>query len=520
MPATDDQTAVIDFLSRPGSYPDGVTAVETITTHASVIFLAGNHAYKLKRAVKYSYLDYTTVEDRQRACAAELTLNRRTAPSLYLDTWPIVRSPGGDLRFDGAGKALDWVVVMRRFPQDSLFNNLATQGALSPLLLRQLTDRIAAFHDAAEIDTEYGGAAGVAAVLKINDENLRRTLNDPASIYQTDTLRALTQASLERHRSLLDQRRATGRVRQCHGDLHLGNICLVEGQPTLFDCIEFSKLISCIDVLYDLAFLLMDLRYRGLRRPCGQVFNRYLDLAGDDDGLPLLPLFMSLRAAVRAHVAGAAAQADEQHQQEHLTEAKRYLEFAIDLLRPIPPGLVAIGGLSGSGKSTVAAAVAGAIGPAAGARVLRSDVIRKQLFQVPPEQALPAESYTAEVSKRVYAEIEVRATRALQSGQTVIIDAVSAMPEERDAFERLARSCGVTFSGVWLDVAPATMQTRIGTRAADASDANATVLQRQLTYDLGAVNWHRVDANGDLNTIIETVQGYLGARQAAGEPVS
>ncbi|MBK8157465.1 MAG: AAA family ATPase [Rhodospirillaceae bacterium] len=517
MSATDDQTAVIDFLSRPGSYPDGVTTVETITTHASVIILAGDLAYKLKRAVKYSYLDYSTVDDRRRACAAELALNRRTAPSLYLDARPIVRNSRGDLQFGGAGATLDWVVVMRRFPQEGLFNNLAEQGALSPSLLRQLTDRIAAFHAAAEIDTEYGGAAGVAAVLDINDENLRRTLSDPASISRTDILRTLTQASLDRYRALLDHRRASGRVRQCHGDLHLGNICLVEGQATLFDCIEFSKLISCIDVLYDLSFLLMDLRHRGLRRQCGQVFNRYLDLTGDEDGLPLLPLFMSLRAAVRAHVTAAAAGADEKHQRERLTEARSYLELAIELLRPVPARLIAIGGLSGSGKSTIAADVAGTMGLAAGARILRSDIIRKQLFHVPPEQALPAESYVPEVSRQVYAAVCARAHSALQHGQSVIVDAVAARPEERDEIEAVARRHDVTFSGIWLDVAPATMRARIGARRTDASDADVAVLERQLAYDLGDMRWYRMDANGAPEAVAKAVLDFLHATRGLSE---
>ena len=330
-------------------------------------------------------------------------------------------------------------------------------------------------------------------------------------------MRKLTQAGLEHHRALLDQRRASGRVRQCHGDLHLGNICLVDGQPTLFDCIEFSKLISCIDVLYDLAFLLMDLRHRGLRQQCGLVINRYLDLTADDEGLPLLPLFMSQRAAVRAHVTAAAAATDEPHHRQRLAEADSYLALAIDLLRPASPRVIAIGGLSGSGKSSIAAAIAGDIGSAAGARILRSDVIRKQLFHVPPEQNLPAESYTPDVNRQVYAKVYQRTGFALRHGQSVIVDAVSAKPVEREEIEAVARQHGAHFSGIWLDVAPATMRARVSTRAADASDADIAVLERELGYDLGDIRWHRIDANGAPEAVAGALLQHL---QTTGDQVA
>src|SRR6185295_5771071 len=210
------------------------------------------------------------------------------------------------------------------------------------------------------------------------------------SIADIDHHRDASHAALRKHAALLDRRCASGRVRRCHGDLHLGNICLIDGHPTLFDCIEFSDQIACIDVLYDVAFVLMDLRHRGLSRQGGLTFNRYTDLSGDEDGVPALPFFMSLRAAVRAHVTATAADgartADLRRQR--LAEAKSYFDLALELLRPKPPRLVAIGGLSGTGKSTVAAAIAGDLGTGAGARVLRSDVLRKRLFGKAPEQRL------------------------------------------------------------------------------------------------------------------------------------
>ncbi len=512
MPAQVDQSIVIEFLSQPGSYGSGrdpaqITDVQVITTHASVIFLAGAYAYKLKRAVTYSYLDYSTVAQRQQACAEELRLNRRTAPTLYLDIWPIHRGPDGRLSLKGSGDVVDWVVVMRRFPQENLFSALVDHHLLTNPLLNHLTDRIVTFHDTAEVDRGFGGAAGVTAVIDINDENLRRTLTDPESARKIDALLDATMAAWRQYRPLLDQRRDDGRVRQCHGDLHLGNICLVDGTPTLFDCIEFSRLISCIDVLYDLAFLLMDLRHRGLTRQAGQVFNRYLDLTRDDDGLPLMPLFMSLRAAVRAHVTAAAAGPAQDGSK--LAEAKVYLDLALELLQPKPVRLIAIGGLSGSGKSSVAAALAGEFGSGAGARVLRSDVVRKQLFNVAPEQPLTSEAYRPEVSSEVYRELLRRAGDVLRGGQSVIIDSVAARPAERDSMSALAAELGVGFSGIWLDVAGETMLQRVAERGKDASDANAAVVEQQLGYDLGPMAWHRLDANGARGAVVDAVRDYL-----------
>lgn len=509
MKADPDQSQTIRFLSLPESH-DGA-AVETIATHASIIFLAGERAYKLKRAVKYSYLDYSTVALRRRACEAELSLNRRTAPELYLSVAPILRATDGRLSFDGPGEPVDWAVVMRRFPQEALLSRVAERGALTTALAVELADRIAAFHAIAELEPGYGGVEGARAVIQINDENLRRSPPRGVSVSDIDSLRDASLAMLGRHSALLGERRANGRVRRCHGDLHLGNICLIDGQPTLFDCIEFSDLISCIDVLYDLAFLLMDLRHRGLTRECGLVFNRYLDLTGDDDGLPVIPFFMSLRAAVRAHVTAAAAAKLEPREarQQRLEEARTYFELAVDLLRPRAPRLVAIGGLSGTGKSSVAAALSGELGGGPGARVLRSDVLRKQLFGRRPEDRLPGEAYSKVVSNRVYAALEKRARGILAEGNSVIIDAVAALPGERAAFAEMARSAGVAFTGLWLEAPAATLLARVAQRGKDASDATEAVLRRQLTYDLGAIDWHRIDAAQPQETVIEAARSAI-----------
>lgn len=515
MGSASSQQDIIDFLCEPRSYAPRPDRVETIVTHASMIFLAGDRAYKLKWAVKYSYLDYSTVELRRAACEAELRLNRRTAAELYLAVRKIARGADGTLRFDGSGEAVDWVLEMRRFPQEALFSHLAEQGSIDTGLAMRTADRIAAFHKIAEATPDQGGVAGIEAVIGINDENLRRAPPGGIATVDIDRLRDATRAAVARNAELLEARRKGGDVRRCHGDLHLGNICLIDGEPTLFDCIEFSDLIACIDVLYDLAFLLMDLRHRGLKAQAAMVFNRYLDLAAQEEGLPALPLFLSLRAAVRAHVTATAAMgATAETRNEKLAAARGYFDAAEELLRPRAPRLVAIGGLSGTGKSSVAASVAGDLGLAPGARVLRSDVLRKRLAGVAPETRLPPEAYTPEANERVYAALEDSATSAIAAGYSVIIDAVAARPEERAAFARLAARVGAAFTGLWLEAAPDVLMARLQARKGDASDADAAVLRRQLAYDLGAIDWKRIDAGQSVDDVAAAVQRALGLQSS------
>ena len=269
----EDQSEILSFLRDPVNH-DG-EAVEEIGTHAAHVFLAGDRAYKLKRSVRFAFLDFSTVTRRKTACEAELALNRRAAPSLCLAVIPVTRDEGGSLALDGAGEPVDWLVVMRRFDQETLFDRLAARGALEDRQLRDLADAIAAFHNIAEPHPDTGGRDSMAHVIAGNMETLRE--GDGVFVASTvDTIGRLWQRVLDRHATLLDSRRAAGRVRWCHGDLHLRNICLIDGRPTLFDGIEFNPDIACIDVLYDLAFLLMDLQHRDMGWAANLVLNRYL----------------------------------------------------------------------------------------------------------------------------------------------------------------------------------------------------------------------------------------------------
>lgn len=503
----DDQQDVIAFLSEPSSYGPVMGRVDIIETHASLVFLAGDRAYKLKRAVKYPYLDFSTAELRRRACEAELTLNRRTAPTLYLELRALARTSQGRVGFSTEGTVVDWIVVMRRFDQSSLFDSLARTGGLSAALMNELAGHIADFHAVAERRFDYGGALALTDTIEGNRHCLMAAQHAGFALERVDELHERSLQQLASVGELLDRRRAEGKVRRCHGDLHLRNICLLDAKPTLFDCLEFSDALATIDVLYDLAFLLMDLEHRGLTNYANLVLNRYLDLTGEDDGLPAMHLFLSLRAAIRAHVSATAMErvAVREAKPKMAAEAGRYLELAARLLRPRPCRLVAIGGFSGAGKSTLAAAVA----PSLGARVLRSDAIRKRLFGVALETRLPTSAYTAQVSGQVYEALRREASAALTAGYSVIIDAVAMKPEERRAFAAVAEAAAVPFLGLWLTAPAATMETRLRGRLHDASDASPDVLAQQLGQDPGPIDWVRIDAGSGLDPTLSAARRAL-----------
>lgn len=486
--------------------------IKKITTHASLIFLAGDRAYKLKRAVRYPYLDFSSAEKRLAACQMEVLLNRRTAPTLYLGVRIITQTVSGELSFDGAGSLVDAVVEMRRFDEATLFDTMARRGALTPVLMTDLAHRIAAFHREAMVSESVGGADGIAAVLDINDRALRATtLVTPD---EADGSAALFKQVLTRHTPYLDLRRRDGKVRRCHGDLILRNICLVDGIPTMFDCIEFNDEIATIDVLYDLAFLLMDLWHRDLCDHANLVFNRYLDECDEIDGLSLMSFFMAIRAAVRAHVTAAQiAGAGPEDQLALRAEARSYFDLAQKLLQTEPACLVAIGGFSGSGKSTIAGLLAASIGSAPGARILNSDRIRKGIFGVSPETPLPEAAYQPNISERVYSTLRTEARRVLDAGHSAIVEAVFDRSNEREEVRQLAAKAGVPFQRFWLDAPHETLISRISARHHDPSDATVEVLMNQIRRGSGEMTWQRIDASGRPTETRDLILAAAGTRR-------
>lgn len=495
------------FLSIPGSY--GLSdPVQVIDTSISKIYLAGTYAYKIRKPVKLSYLDFSSLEQRRQDCEREVELNRRTAPSIYLGVIAVTRDADNKLSLDGKGQPIEWVVKMRRFDNEALLENMAEDGRIDSELIAKLARNIAAFHEAIAPEYEPDLAENFRSILIFSDAEFR---DFSESIFPAPRIDALRDASLTRLDALapiMHARKAAGWVRHCHGDLHLGNIFCLDGEPVPFDCIEFNDTIAKIDILYDLAFLLMDLWQRGLKQQANHCLNQYLThltLEHQDaciTGLALLPLYLCCRAGVRAFVMARTSQSLPGNA-ALIARAQHYFTLAQSFLQPPPAKLIAVSGLSGSGKSVLARALASMIGAAPGAVILRSDEIRKKLAGRPLLEALPPDAYTQESSTQVYACILDRARKALQAGHSVIADAVFARAAERDAIEAVARDLGAPFQGLWLSAPQEVLLSRVGARRNDASDANAAVVQQQSEYDTGNINWTSVDAGGTPQQTLE-----------------
>jgi predicted kinase len=303
--------------------------------------------------------------------------------------------------------------------------------------------------------------------------------------------------------NIFDRRGVQGFVRHCHGDLHLRNICLVDGKPTLFDAIEFGDDISHIDVLFDLAFLVMDLEHRGLRGEANIVFNRYLYRTGDVDDLSIFPLYQALRAGIRAHVSAmaAATQENSEDREKLQQDANSYLRLGLKQFERTSPQLIAIGGVSGSGKSTIAREIAPHLGPAPGALVLSSDLIRKKILGVEPLTKLTDAAYNSETDQAVYGELMNVAKRVLVSGYTVVLDATFIDQAQRQKLKTIARQAGVRFKGFWLEANAAALRERLLRRVSDPSDATISVLEHQLEKDVGEFSWQRIDATQSCKAI-------------------
>jgi len=444
-----DQSETIAFLSEGKSYGFPGATVRRIETHWSVIFLVADRAYKLKRQLSFSLLDYSTVVKRERACRAELAVNAAAASDLYLGLRKISRRADGALSFADDRPAVDWVVAMRRFDQADLLDHLADDRLLDASMAHALADEIAVFHARAEVDARWGGASAIRrAVARWRDE-----LGAVEGFFEKGQREAYGDAvgrAISDVEELLEQRRQEGKVRRCHGDLRLANICLLDDRLTLFDAIEFSEELSSIDVLYDLAFLLMELHHRGLSEVGNIVFNRYLDVSGDIDGLPLLPLFLSFRAAMRGQmVAAAALRRSEPLRSRLAADARSYLASAMALLRPRSPQLIAIGGLRSLGKTELASALAVGLGPAPGARIIRGHIVRKHLVNVAQEARLPPAAFDEATTERVYDAVCREAARALAAGTTAIVDLDFLGPKERREIADVAVTAAAPFAGLW-----------------------------------------------------------------------
>lgn len=498
-PTEPSQQAAIDFLADPATH--GGAAVRRFDTHAASVFLAGNRALKIKRAVTFPFLDFSTLAKRKAACEAEIEANRALAPQLYRGVVAITRDNGG-LCIGGTGEPVEWAVDMVRFDETQTLDHLAAAGKVDAALADALGRAVAKAHDGAPVAENANFFETLREIAAQNEQDLVKA----SRLFPPPAVNALVEAtrlSLNKTRMLLEARERDGLVRHCHGDLHLGNIVRIDGKPVLFDALEFDPKLATTDVLYDLAFLLMDLIERGLMGPANAVFNRYLMATRRDsdlDALAALPLFLSLRAAIRAKVTAMREDVDEK-------AAHDYFALAGRLLLPPKPMLVAVGGLSGTGKSVLAGQLAPGILPAPGAVWLRSDVERKALFGVAETERLPPSAYTRDATAKVYASLAAKARRVVAAGHSAIVDAVFANAKERAEIENAAG--GAAFHGLFLTASLNIRVARVGGRKDDASDADAKVALAQEQYDLGAMTWREVDASGTPEQTLARAQAAL-----------
>lgn len=487
------QQDVLGFLD--GSQLGPAAGGKRVDTHASIVFLGADRALKLKRSVRLPFLDYSTLEKRRLACEEELNVNAANAPELYRRVVAITRSPDGAFEIDGKGAPVEWAVEMARFDESRSLDRLAASGPIEPALASAVADAILrSHHNASPAD----GETWLTSILPIIERNTAKFRSirrlEAAAI---DRLEAASRNTLKEVRPLLAQRGEQGFVRRCHGDLHLANIALVDGRPLLFDAIEFDPVIATTDILYDLAFTLMDLIHFGQEAAANVAFNRYLAGEGDRaiEGLPLLPLFMSMRAAIRAHVLFVKSEqggADDGATQE----AQRYFDLAQRLISPEKPLVVAIGGLSGTGKSVLARGLAGFVGSPPGAVIVRSDVVRKRLFDTQETTALPQSAYQSGTADTVYDALSRAAGLIMERGCSVVLDATYQREADRGRLDALAAEHGWHFVGLFLTADLPTRLARVEQRRNDASDATSEVALKQETFATGTVKWPMIDASG------------------------
>jgi aminoglycoside phosphotransferase family enzyme/predicted kinase len=482
-----DSERLIHALQSPAAWPHPVDKVQLIETHISWVLLTGPYVYKIKKPVDLGFLDYSTLQRRERFCHEEVRLNRRLAPQFYLGVTPITGSFESP-RVGGDGEPIEFAVQMLPFPQEALLSRVLDRGELEPQHIDLLAAEIAELHLHADVmpgDSPAGLPDTIWQPVQTNFEHLADEV--PGETAQVARLRDWARSEWERRRTDFLERKANGFVRECHGDLHLGNMFLHKGRVVVFDGIEFNDSFRLIDVFSDAAFAVMDLQDRQQPAFAHRLLNAYLERTGDYAGLVVLPFYLVYRALVRAKVACIRSQqadvnADEK--QRLLQELEGYLNLADSCAAPQRPQLFITHGPSGSGKTTLTQPLLERLG----AVRIRSDVERKRMHGLPPldrsSSRLDEGIYAPDVASRVYSRLEELATAVLQAGYSVIVDATFLQRAQREPFRRLAERLQIPFTILNFQAAPETLRARVAERLQqndDASDATPEVLERQLS---------------------------------------
>ncbi len=474
--------SLIQSLLNPAAYQHAVDNNELIETHISWVLLTGQYAYKIKKNVQFDFLDFSTLEKRHFYCEEELRFNRRFAPDLYLNVVPITGTLENP-QINGSGTILEYAVQMRQFDNHQLLSHIAARGDLTAAMIDELAKLTAEFHSHAASDTSdshYGSPLEVHHWFKGNFVHIKPLIQDPGFLKQINLLEQWGEQQHSSNISLMEQRKHDGFICECHGDLHLGNIALINHKVTPFDGIEFNPGLHWIDVISEIAFVIMDLQQRGFHDYSYRFLNRYLSITGDYTGLVLLPYYLVYRALVRCKVA---LLRWEQHQtQQDLEEAKNYANLAERFCQPAAPKLFITHGYSGSGKSTLSAQFSEIVG----AIVLRSDIERKRLLDASLQSSSNAVNqglYQPEYVQLVYQRLAELASSMLDTGLSVLIDAAFLKAEQRAVFIALAEKKQVDFVILDFHAPDQELKRRIMARqqaGCDASEATLDVLEHQL----------------------------------------
>ncbi|MBD1861596.1 MULTISPECIES: AAA family ATPase [Trichocoleus] len=471
----------IQQMLEPGFYPHPVVEpIQLIQTHVSYVLLTGDYAYKAKKPVNFGFLDFDTLEKRHHFCEEELRLNQRGAAELYIEILPLTQS-GDRYTLGGSGAPVEYVIKMRQFPQETLFTNLFDRGELTATRLVELAQELASFH-AKAASSDYIRSFGEVDQIRVAiDENYDQTqgyVGGPQTQQQLDETRSYTDRLFAEQKTLFDSRIQNGWIRECHGDVHLRNICLWQDKILLFDCIEFNEPFRFVDVMFDVAYIVMDLDARD-RTDLSNVFlNAYVEQTGDWEGLQVLPFYLSRQSYVRAKVTSfllgdpAVPEAEKQAAAE---TAARYYRLAWQYTQPQQGRLILMSGLSGSGKSTTARQVAGEIG---GIHI-RSDAVRKHLGGIPLQQRGGADLYTPEMTQKTYDRLLKLGTTLAAQGFPVILDAKYDRQALRAEAIAQAQAHQLPLQILYCTAPEAVLHDRLQQRSNDIADATADLLAQQ-----------------------------------------
>ena len=487
-------------MLKPEVYDHPVKNIEFIETHISWVILTGNFAYKIKKPVNFGFLDFSTLEKRHTCCINELRLNRRLAAAIYLDVVSISGTQDKPV-INADGKAFEYAVKMRQFPQSAQLDCMLAAGELKVAHMYAIARMVANFHQNIEIaddKMDYGNNDVIDKPVEENFEQIRGHLDTTPYANTLASLQSWSKTTFEKLAPIFRQRKRDGFVRECHGDMHLRNLMWLDTGPTAFDCIEFNSHLRWIDVISDIAFLIMDLQDRQQQQLANRFLNSYLEFTGDYAGLAVLPFYLCYRALVRAKVDALRLEQKNitaEEKQQSLTEFESYLQLAMTYTDNPTPKLIIMRGLSASGKSTISQQLIDAMGLIR----IRSDVERKRLFAATLTDKISNEInagiYSTQASQQTYAKLAELTSQVISAGYSVIVDAAFLKHEQREPFQELAEHLGVAYIILEITAPADVLRQRIVERQNDASDADLAVLEHQLA------NWQPLDDDEKNNAL-------------------